>query len=277
MSNELVRELGRELSRENVALWLGLDWQPPSAEELTRLAERPWLGVWAESRRPELAIATRKHSQETPLSRLVTEVPDRVQDVIGDSFGIAGIAPYLYLHGRLPDPPEPDPYEREERRRDVLAAIAGLKPTRVHDTVTALHKSALAVTDHAEPVGREDDGTDRRAAPAAFYTARQTVALRHSGFGRMILDWLKGPGETERRRYEAVQGVKELLEHFDAGQDVSAVQINLLKPVLQRLGHEQLDFIEYLAMRFLRLQWRQDSSLDRWKQECRAQVYDVVD
>jgi hypothetical protein len=116
MSNELLRELGRELRRENAALWLGPDWQPPDGPELVRLAEQSWLGVWAESRRPELAAAMKRHAEGTALARLVAEVPGRVEDVLGSSFGIAGIGPYLYLNGRAPDPIVADAYARRKQR-----------------------------------------------------------------------------------------------------------------------------------------------------------------
>ncbi len=126
MSNELLRELGRELNRENVALWLAPDWQPPT-DDLERQAAVPWLGVWAESRRTDLASAMAQHARETSLSRLVAEVPDRVEDVLGNSFEIAGICPYFYIDGRIPEGPELADYERDERRREKVAQLTRLR------------------------------------------------------------------------------------------------------------------------------------------------------
>ncbi len=127
MSNELLRELRNEMRRENVALWLSPDWQPPTGPELARLAEQSWLGVWAESRRPELAAAMKHYAEETALARLVAEVPGRVQDVLGTAFGMAGIAPYLYLDGRAPDPVVADDFERTELRREKVALLRSLR------------------------------------------------------------------------------------------------------------------------------------------------------
>lgn len=148
--------------------------------------------------------------------------------------------------------------------RDVLGAIAGVPRERVHSVITLLEKHDLALTDlpaDGDLHGPETqwERRDDRIAPVAFYTVKETVGLRHPAFGRLVLEWLRGPdGEADRQLLAGEGQAAAFLESGDrAASDVER-RFRLLKPVLKALqpSASHAKFAADLSVRFLRLQRR---------------------
>jgi hypothetical protein len=152
--------------------------------------------------------------------------------------------------------------------RDVLDAIAGVERDRIHSAIALLEKNDLALTDlpvDGEAVaGREfKKRSDDRLAPVAFYTAKETVGLRHPAYGLLVLDWLRNPGGLEDRQLLASKGqAAAFLQCSEWGQTDIERRFRLLEPILQALkpNAAQAKFAADVSVRFLRLQRREARS-----------------
>ena len=101
MSSDIVSELGLALARANVALWLGPNWLPPaSRDDANFVASIDWLGIWSEARRVGFFENAGGQSTMTPSGRMIVEVPDRIDDILGEHFSIAEICPCFLLDGK---------------------------------------------------------------------------------------------------------------------------------------------------------------------------------
>lgn len=103
MSDTFISEINYEARRGNASLWLG-DGSAALAKESTRLLDYPWLAVWQEDRASALANAMRLrwNADETGRfnSRLVCEVPLRLEDSLGTYYSFSELCPFFYLNGR---------------------------------------------------------------------------------------------------------------------------------------------------------------------------------
>ena len=119
MRNEnLYSALGLALARGEVALWVGHEGLPLDAERKQRLSDQEWLGVWAESRQTDFAQALESIWRERSSARMVIEVPDLVEDALGEHFKFADFCPYFYLNGKGAGADRLSPLRREDSKRE---------------------------------------------------------------------------------------------------------------------------------------------------------------
>jgi hypothetical protein len=131
MSIDTISEIGLALARGNVALWLGIDWESPSGpEDRDYLRRVDWLGIWSEARRIGFTEVTGGQSTATSSGRMIVEVPNRIDDILGEHFSIAEVCPHFYLNGKGD---KPDSLSDRQRRRSRDAKIEQL--TRLRSTV----------------------------------------------------------------------------------------------------------------------------------------------
>lgn len=99
MERLIIQDLGQWLARGDVALWLGPDWDASALEQHHRvLGQQLWLGVWSEAR--DASMARWMAAECRSSARLIIEVPDQVEDALGEHYSIAEVCPYFYLRGR---------------------------------------------------------------------------------------------------------------------------------------------------------------------------------
>jgi hypothetical protein len=117
-NKSLFLELGLALARGDVSLWIGPDGLQLAAETKQVLTMQQWLGVWSEARQPEFARALestwRKHSS----ARMVVEVPDFVEDALGEHFKFSDFCPYFYLNGKGAGADKLSPFRRQDSKRE---------------------------------------------------------------------------------------------------------------------------------------------------------------
>ena len=95
--------IAKALADQEVALWLGTNWSwEVEVERATVLAGQNWLGIWSESRDPELGQFLEKEWRDRPFGRTFTEVPDQVHEALDREFLYSRICPLFYLAGRGP-------------------------------------------------------------------------------------------------------------------------------------------------------------------------------
>jgi hypothetical protein len=127
MKNEnLYSELGLALARGDVGLWVGPDGVPLAGASKQLLAAQEWLGVWAESRQPEFAQALEYSWRERSSARMVIEVPDLVEDALGEHFKFSDFCPYFYLNGKGPGADKLSPLRREDSKREKAKYLENL-------------------------------------------------------------------------------------------------------------------------------------------------------
>lgn len=118
MNSQILSELRLGLARGDVGLWLGPNARVEEAAE--SLAAQDWLGVWADTEDTELADLMRQRAGET---RLLVEVPDRLDDVLGERYSIAEICPYFYLTGKVGVPSSPNKATRRRSRDEKIEQL----------------------------------------------------------------------------------------------------------------------------------------------------------
>src|ERR1035441_112463 len=119
MKNEnLYSELGLALARREVALWVGPEGLALAGEAKEAVTAQEWLGVWAESRQTEFAQALESMWRERSSARMVIEVPDLVEDALGEHFKFADFCPYFYLNGKGAGADRLSPLRREDSKRE---------------------------------------------------------------------------------------------------------------------------------------------------------------
>jgi len=92
------------LCRDEVALWLGPNWQPPdSLDDQKLLSDQDWLGIWSDAQEPKTAQIITQNRKEKTLSKNFVEVPGSVDDLLQPDFRYSEYCPFFYLNGRFPD------------------------------------------------------------------------------------------------------------------------------------------------------------------------------
>lgn len=143
MEEELILEMGAALARGDVALWLGPAWRPPEdTEQIGLLAERDWLGIWSTSTSGVIAEALVESRRKDSGGRLIVEVPDRINDVLGERFSLAEICPFFYLDGK-----------GQSRLSDRNRRVA--RDAKI-DCLNRLGPSLLLVTGYEDPTALND-------------------------------------------------------------------------------------------------------------------------
>jgi hypothetical protein len=142
-----IQDLAASVVKGDVALWLGPDWDPGALEQHHRvLGQQPWLGVWSEAKDPSMARWLTAAGASRP--RLVIEVPDRVEDALGEHYSIAEACPYFYLRGRGTT----DPLRGPARRMARDAKIAELGRLRQAVLIVTGYRSAAALATALEEI-----------------------------------------------------------------------------------------------------------------------------
>ncbi len=118
MSSEVLSELRLGLARAEVGLWIGPDARLSEAAE--SLATQDWLGVWADTEDSELADLIRQRAGD---NRLLVEVPERLDDVLGERYSIAEIRPYFYLAGKVGVPASSNRAARRRSRDEKIEQV----------------------------------------------------------------------------------------------------------------------------------------------------------
>jgi hypothetical protein len=139
METEIVSEVGLAITRQrDAALWVGPAWSPPTeADDVERISQVDWLAVWLETKHLMLPDWPSPQTA-TPSGRLVIEVPDHIEDVLGERFSLADVCPFFYLDGTSD---EKDPLSPALRRRTRDRKI---------DQLGRLGGSVLLVAGHCE-------------------------------------------------------------------------------------------------------------------------------
>lgn len=92
------------LCRDEVALWLGPQWQPPDSLDVQKLlSEQDWLGIWSDAQEPKTAQFIIQNRKDKPQSKNFIEIPESVDDFLQPDFRYSEYCPYFYLNGRLPN------------------------------------------------------------------------------------------------------------------------------------------------------------------------------
>ncbi len=147
---------------------------------------------------------------------------------------------------------------RLEVSRSLLADMAGVARERTHAIIIILERADLVTTGLLLEASTEVERADRPRAPAAYYTSREAVGLRHPAYGRLALEWLTSPNGLEDRDTVARDGLGRLiLDRMPADGHLDEYPLSLLKPLLARLNRprdpDHVRFVAYLALRYLRL------------------------
>jgi hypothetical protein len=118
-------EIAQGLSQlGRVALWLGNEWEAPSADEdVATIVAQDWIGVWAESTDPRLAQEMESAWRDGGRPRQVVQVPNMLEEALGSSFRFADFAPYMYLNGRDGEDDPLDPTTREDSKVDKIRQL----------------------------------------------------------------------------------------------------------------------------------------------------------
>src|SRR5258708_19461245 len=93
-------EVGLALARGDRALWIGPESLPLTGASRQLFTDQQWLGVWAESRQAEAARSLEISWRERSAARMMVEVPDLVEDALGEHFKFSDFCPYFYLNGK---------------------------------------------------------------------------------------------------------------------------------------------------------------------------------
>src|SRR2546429_4186926 len=127
MKNEnIFSELGLALARGDVALWIGPEGLPLVGSSIQLLTAQEWLSVWAESRQTEFAQTLEHGWRERSSARMVIEVPDLVEDALGEHFKFSDFCPYFYLNGRGAATDRLSPLRREDSKREKAKYLENL-------------------------------------------------------------------------------------------------------------------------------------------------------
>jgi len=127
MKNEnLYSELGLALARGDVAMWIGPEGLQATGVSKQLLTNQEWLGVWAESREIEFAQALESSWRERSSARMVIEVPDLVEDALGEHFKFSDFCPYFYLNGKGAEADRLSPLRREDSKREKARYLESL-------------------------------------------------------------------------------------------------------------------------------------------------------
>ena len=117
--DNLQSELGFALARGDVGLWIGPDGLVVgTGEEKQILTKQSWLGVWSESHQTDFALALESSWREKSAARMVVEVPDLVEDALGEHFKFSDFCPYFYLNGKVKGADSLSPLRREDSKRE---------------------------------------------------------------------------------------------------------------------------------------------------------------
>jgi len=146
--------------------------------------------------------------------------------------------------------------------RDVLADLCGIPARRTLDVITVLVREDLA------EMTAGAGGEELRLAPSAFYVDDGGVALRHSSYGRLVIEWLATkPGQPHCQQLGIVADSlcgRILLgaQSYQSKGDVRLPEypIQLFKPVLRALRPlpHHVRFAEEFCSSYLRFQKTKD-------------------
>lgn len=131
-------ELSFALANGDIALWLGPQWSKLEVANCETVRSVDWLGIWIEARLRN-AIGPLAVGSQTSSGRLVIDVPDQIEDVLGTHYSIADVCPHFYLNGY----DEIDPLSTRQRRisRDLkVEQLSRLKTSVI--LVAGYHDSA---------------------------------------------------------------------------------------------------------------------------------------
>jgi hypothetical protein len=206
-------EFALDLARGECALWLGSRWdEAVGDEDLSSIGNKPWLAVWSEARSRVLALQLKQSAVLAEAGRLLVEVPDSVQDVLGDSYPLAQLLPVFYLEGS-PESVTTDPAARQRVRtfqEDELRRVrsATLVAGYFRDQGAAVRFLQDPVRNVGNDIARvlllgvsEDDGVELlKGLPSSL----QTRVVCFPGSLTELLDLL----ETRRRELPAEPTVR---------------------------------------------------------------------
>ncbi len=117
MASSVIPELAPALLRGDAALWLGTEWKTPrGSESRTSLCSHAWLGIWSDAEGSEFADCLTSRRPGTVDSRLLIEVPEKIEDDLGEHYSIAEIVPYFYLRGKAGSETSMRPRQRDRSR-----------------------------------------------------------------------------------------------------------------------------------------------------------------
>ena len=115
------------LCKDEVALWLGPNWQPPKSPDDQKLfSDQDWLGIWSDSPEPKTAQIITQNRKDKPLSKTFIEVPGAVDDFLQPDFRYSEYCPFFYLNGRSPDGSKLKPSKRTLARLTKLEHLERL-------------------------------------------------------------------------------------------------------------------------------------------------------
>ncbi len=145
--------------------------------------------------------------------------------------------------------------------RTVLAAVTNIAAGRIGQAVVLLEREDLVKVLFSSG----DDERYGAWARDAFYTAAETLGLRHPGYGRLALEWLR----SDRGAGDRAEIMTEWLEEFfvELGRGfIEDYPLGLLVPLLRRVrpNRAELQFVEEICVRLLRLQRIRGSRYHDW-------------
>ena len=167
-TDKLLSQLGLALGRGDVALWIGPGGLPLENNDGDRLmTEQSWLGVWSESRHREFAQALEASWRARSAARMVIEVPDLVEDALGEHFKFSDFCPYFYLNGKESGADRLSPLRREDSKREKARYLENLGASSLLICGYPESSSLMALLDRE--VGEyefliEDDGHQKKKA-----------------------------------------------------------------------------------------------------------------
>jgi len=139
-TDELLSVLGLALGRGDAALWIGpAGLSVTNARHQQIITSQQWLGVWAESREWDLAQAMERAWRDRSSARMLIEVPDLVEDALGEHFKFSDFCPYFYLNGKGAETDTLSPLRREDSKREKARYLE------------KLGASVLLICGHQEP------------------------------------------------------------------------------------------------------------------------------
>jgi hypothetical protein len=142
---------------------------------------------------------------------------------------------------------------RLEVTRGTLARITEIPSVEVQNVLLELEKIDLSTI--FEP---------SRKAPTVFYSDRETVGMRHPGYGDVVLSWFGQAADTENK-FEGSQLTLELKRLVSEECD-ERYPLRLLKPILRKLTSipEDVEFADTVAKQLMRIQRVPGSQYHEW-------------
>lgn len=149
MDDQLISDISLAVARGDLALWLGSTWDSAAASvEAEQIAAVDWLGVWSEALDARFGAASGIGSC-TPSGRLIVEVPDQIEDVLGEHFSIADVCPHFYLNGRRGRSETLSAHQRRKSRDRKVDKLGVLKTSML---VVAGYNDAESLIAHLEEI-----------------------------------------------------------------------------------------------------------------------------